>query len=232
MPQPPKNSSDQNIFSAWQEGVSGASKNTSRKQQLLRLESELLPCFAEQYQALISLPRRMRRSLQRKWKQSLAGVALLLVLGQAPALAATINVGGSRTLARAITTANAATTAGETCTKGTTGADTINLAAGTKPTFSKPISYVYGPVALPVIGSAIKIAGNNSTISRASTAPKCRIFAVSDTGDLTLQRTTVTGGGAVDRTSYVGQLGGGIYNYRGTVTCAPDMSLTATKLTL
>jgi len=48
----------------------------------------------------------MRRSIQRKWKQSLAGVALLLTLGQTPALAAAINVCETCTLARAITSAN------------------------------------------------------------------------------------------------------------------------------
>ena len=48
---------------------------------------------------------KVRRSLQRQWKRSLAGVALLLALGQAPAHAATINVGGACTLVRAIVAA-------------------------------------------------------------------------------------------------------------------------------
>jgi hypothetical protein len=78
---------DQTILSAWQQG-------------------ELLPCFVDHYQRLKALPRSMRRALQRHWKRSLAGLALLLVLGQALALAARINVSASCTLVRAIVAAN------------------------------------------------------------------------------------------------------------------------------
>ena len=38
------------------------------------------------------LPRKARRALQRRWRGSLAPVALLLALGEAPALAATLTV--------------------------------------------------------------------------------------------------------------------------------------------
>jgi hypothetical protein len=102
------------------------------KQQLLAREGELLPGFAAQYTRLKALPRRMRRSLQRQWKRSLAGVALLLALGQAPALAATINVGGTCTLTRAINSANTNTAVGG-CTAGS-GADTIVLPANSSHT--------------------------------------------------------------------------------------------------
>jgi hypothetical protein len=47
---------------------------------------------------------------------------------------------------------------------------------------------------LPVIGSIITMAGNGSTIRRDPGAPEFRIFAVSSSGSLTLQRTTVSGG--------------------------------------
>jgi hypothetical protein len=114
--------SDQGAFAAWQAQLQLA-KDPSLKQQLLQREYELLPRFAEQYQALSNLPRRMRRSLQRKWKQSLAGVALLIALGQAPALAATINVDGTIcTFVHAITAANTDTATGG-CPAGS-GADT------------------------------------------------------------------------------------------------------------
>src|SRR5215208_6523155 len=75
------------ILSAWQAELK-ATRNPSLKQQLSQSEGELLPRFAEHYQQLKTLPRRMRRSLQRHWKRSLAGVALLMALGQAPAMTA------------------------------------------------------------------------------------------------------------------------------------------------
>jgi hypothetical protein len=52
----------------------------------------------------------------------------------------------------------------------------------------------YGPTGLPTIRSVITIAGNGSTIRRDPGAPEFRIFAVSSSGSLTLQRTTVSGG--------------------------------------
>jgi hypothetical protein len=64
--------------------------------------------------------------LQRQWKRSLAGLALLITLGQTLALAATINVGGTCTFVRAIVAANSNTTASGNCRKGS-GADTIVL---------------------------------------------------------------------------------------------------------
>ncbi|HKF95698.1 MAG TPA: hypothetical protein VKB96_14105 [Gammaproteobacteria bacterium] len=75
------------MLAAWQ-AERKATRNPSIKEQCLQRESELLPRFAEHYQQLRALRRRVRRSLQRQWKRSLAGVALLLALGQAPALAA------------------------------------------------------------------------------------------------------------------------------------------------
>src|SRR5919206_2410671 len=126
------------------------------------------------------VPRRMRRALQRQWKRSLAGLALLLVLGQAPALAATINVGGGCTLVRAIVAANNNTTASGNCTKGS-GTDKIVLPSGSTQTLTAVNNTVYGPTGLPVIRSNITIAGNNSAIRRAGTAPRFRILAVGDT---------------------------------------------------
>ena len=52
----------------------------------------------------------------------------------------------------------------------------------------------YGPTGLPVISSVLTIVGQGSTITRASGAPEFRLLAVSSTGDLTLQETTVSGG--------------------------------------
>src|SRR5215208_6591616 len=192
----------QALLSAWQAELK-ATQNPSLKQQLSYREGELLPRFVEHYQQLKALRRRVRRGLQRQWKRSLAGVALLLALGQAPALAATINVGGTCTLVRAINAANNNTTASGNCRKGS-GADTIVLPRGSTIRLTKVNnvgSYTLpddtedtSANGLPVIRSNITIAGNNSTIRRAASAPRFRIFAVGETGDLTLRRTTVSGG--------------------------------------
>jgi hypothetical protein len=184
----------QAVLSAWQAELK-ATHDPSTKQQCLQREPNLLPRFTEQYQQLKALPRRVRRSLQRQWKISLAGVALLLTLGQAPALAATINVGGSCTLVDAITAANNNAATGG-CTAGS-GADTLVLPANSTQTLTTVNNTSLPATGLPVIGSIITMAGNGSTIRRDPGAPDFRIFAVSSSGSLTLQRTTVSGGRAI-----------------------------------
>jgi hypothetical protein len=72
------------ILSARQDELK-ATRDTTLKQQCLEREPELLPSFVEYYQQLKALRRRVRRSLQRQWKRSLAGLALQIALGQAPA---------------------------------------------------------------------------------------------------------------------------------------------------
>src|SRR5215212_8743416 len=119
---------NQAILAPRQDGLE-AICGPSQKHQLSYRESELLPRFAAHYQQLKALRRRVRRSLQRQWKHSLAGLALLITLGQTPALAATINVGGTCTFVRAIVAANSNTTASGNCRKGS-GADTIVLPRG------------------------------------------------------------------------------------------------------
>lgn len=89
------------VLAAWPEGVAQAVQDPALEQQLVLQERELLPRFAEHYTKLKALLRRVRRGLQRQGRRSLAGIALLLALGQTPALAATINVGGACTLIRA-----------------------------------------------------------------------------------------------------------------------------------
>lgn len=82
-----------------------------------RLTGALFPRFARYYDQLLHLPRRTRRALQRRWKRSLAALALLLALGQAPpALAANFEipcssgVGDGAALIQAINDANNGTT--------------------------------------------------------------------------------------------------------------------------
>ena len=172
----------------------------------------LWPRFAGYYQGLACLPRRLRRALQRRWRRSLGGIALLCALGQAPALAATISVVGGCTLVDAITAANKDTAAGG-CSAGT-GADTVDLSnpfVGSIPPLTTVNNNTYGATGLPVITSEITIAGNllrGDTIARDSSAPEFRIVAVGATGNLTLQNTTVSGG--VARSGF--DNGGGILN--------------------
>src|SRR5688572_24481406 len=116
---------NQSVLCAWQDELK-ATGDPTLKQHCLAQAPELLPSFAEHYQELKSLRRSVRRVLQRHWKRSLAGVALLLALGVTPAFAATIKVGDTCTLARAIIAANTNTTAGGRCARGR-GPDSIVL---------------------------------------------------------------------------------------------------------
>ncbi|MGH8566786.1 MAG: choice-of-anchor Q domain-containing protein [Gammaproteobacteria bacterium] len=152
------------------------------------------PRFVGCYEGLACLPRRLRRALQRRWRRSLGGLALLLALGHAPALAAIIIVDGeSCSLIDAITAANIdAPVRG--CPAGS-GADTITLSAGSAQTLTSVDNTTYGSNGLPLVTSAITIEGNGSTITRASTDP-FRILAIGTGGDLTLQDTRLSGGAA------------------------------------
>ena len=169
----------------------------------------LWPRFAGCYQGLTRLPRRLRRALQRRWRRSLGGIALLCALGQAPALAATIAVGGSCTLVDAITAANNNAPTGG-CAAGSE-ADTIALPPRSTHTLTAVNDFTYGFTGLPVISSVITIDGGSlgSAIARDITAPLFGILAVGATGNLILQQTIISGGAGVN--------GGGIYN-RGTLT--------------
>jgi hypothetical protein len=208
---------NQAALSAWHDELNAA-HDESLKQQLAQSKSELLPRFTEHYQALKSLRRSVRRALQRHWKRSLAGVALLLALGVTPAFAATIKVGGKCTLAHAIIAANTNTTAGGRCVRGR-GADSIVLPKKKTLQLRAPNNATYGPTGLPTVRSAITIIGNGSTIQRAPNAPAFRILAVGQTGSLTLQNTTVSGGATVDKNAPfgAGSKGGAIYSNQGAV---------------
>jgi hypothetical protein len=188
---------NQSVLDAWHQGIVQAAPNPDLRKRLDDQQGELLPRFAGYYQGLGALPRRARRTLQRQWKKSLAGIALLLALGQTPALAATINVGGDCTLGRAITSANNDASPQGFCTPGS-GADRIVLPANSTHTLTTVNNTaLYGSSGLPVIRSDITIDGNGSTIRRAPSAPAFRIFTVAGNGDLTLRRTRVSGGRSV-----------------------------------
>jgi hypothetical protein len=181
-------------------------------QQDLPLPAHLPPIFSDYHLQLQALPRRVRRALQRQWKKSLAGIALMLALGLAPALAATIKVSETCTLARAIRSANNDASSSGFCMPGH-GADRIVLPRGRTQILKTVNSTRYGPTGLPVILSDITIDGNNSTIRRARSAPEFRIFAVAQNDELTLRNTTVSGGRAADE----GARGGGVYGYESDI---------------
>ncbi|MBA2591812.1 MAG: right-handed parallel beta-helix repeat-containing protein [Pseudomonadota bacterium] len=169
----------------------------------------LWPRFATFYRDLARLPRKARRALQRRWRRSLGGIALLCALGHVPtALAGQIDVGvGGCALVDAITAANADEQMGG-CLAGS-GVDTISLPPGSIQTLTSENNYSGGYNGLPVITSAIVIQGNGGTIRRASSAPQFRIVAVDPNGDLSLRDITLSGGAAAgdgDRP------GGGVFN--------------------
>src|SRR5215831_2200412 len=137
------------VRAAWEEQVAAAVK-TPGLPELMRCQPELLSRFAAYYTQLRALPRRVRRALQRQWRLPLAGIALMLALGQPSAQAATITVSNSCTLVDAITAANSDTATGG-CPAGQ-GADTIVLPAGSQQILTDINNgdFIYGYNGLPV----------------------------------------------------------------------------------
>ncbi len=129
-------------------------------------------------------------------------LAVLVILRGLAARGATIFVtnssGGSSgpgcTLRDAITAANSDMLSGD-CPKGDPGLDVIELSPGVTYTLDAADNVGDdGPNGLPLITSAITINGHGSTIARARTAPRFRLFEVAATGELELNHVTVTGG--------------------------------------
>jgi hypothetical protein len=207
-PHPPPPETD--VRAAWPALFAAAGQTPGLWPERGRHRDDLLPRVAAYYTELQALPRRVRRALQRQLGLPLATLALWLALGQLPTLAATITVGGPCTLVDAITAANTNAATGG-CPAGS-GADTIVLPPGSTQTLTQVNNDTYGATGLPVVSSVITIAGQGSTIARASGAPAFRLLAVHRTGDLTLQETTVSGGTSTD---FLG--GGGVANFGGTL---------------
>ncbi|MGH8591832.1 MAG: choice-of-anchor Q domain-containing protein [Gammaproteobacteria bacterium] len=195
------------ILAVFQEELARSPAGIGRRDPALR------PRFVAHYRRLARLPRKARRALQRRWRRSLAGIALWCALGQIPAApAAPIDVGvGGCTLVDAITAANEDAAAGSCPAGSATEPDTITLPAGSTQPLTLIDNSTYGPTGLPVVTSVIVIDGNGSTIGRVPATPEFRILAIGSGGDLTLQETSVTGGVIPSGSLY--ENGGGIINY-------------------
>ncbi len=158
----------------------------------------------------------------KRTRSSLLAAFLLAAALPQGAQAASITVDGSVcTLAEAITSANNDNAAGNGCVDGS-GADTITLQAD-----------VTLDADLPQINSAITIEGGGHFISGNNAR---RVLYIANTGNLTLNATTVKNGTAsagggifnsgaltltnstVSSNSAAGNMGGGIYTNNGTVT--------------
>ena len=220
---------DYTIAAAWGSQSKEADKTPLLADTLTECESELYARFAACYVELRALPRSARRALQRRLARSgelaailpeylqqggrrlqhrmawsLAGAALLLALGQGAATAATITVttnnpsvisDGQCSLIEAIINANNDAATHADCAAGS-GADTIVLPANANMTLR---------VGLPSITSEITIEGNGTVIARQGNAPAFGLVAVYNSGDLTLQNVTLSGGSSSGS-------GGGVYN--------------------
>ncbi|MCI5120116.1 MAG: hypothetical protein D3908_02785 [Candidatus Electrothrix sp. AUS4] len=152
---------------------------------------------------------RNKKRLNKEYPQPLKAAVLALALSAAMTPAGsraadiTVDVGGTCTLAEAITSANDDDAAGNGCVTGS-GADTITL--------EKDVTL---SAALPEITSTVTIEGSGHTIDSTNVAGTT-VLRVSSSGDLTLNETTVTGGNT-DGMEYPEFLGGGIRN-EGTLT--------------
>ncbi len=162
--------------------------------------------LAELREWLASAPRRMRRSLARRWVLAAPSAALLLALaiGQARAATITVDLGGSGcTLADAITAANTDTATGS-CPAGS-GPDSIGFASANG-TYS--LSTNYAGVPLPDITTAVTIQGNGNTTLDAE--GDFGVLRVTGGGSLALSNATITGGSTT--------AGGGIYVRQSTLS--------------
>ena len=180
---------------------------------------------------LRAMPRGRRRRFQRKAAVTLASAALMLALGAASfgppgvqvAHAATITVAdgevaldsgnGACSLIEAILNANDDGTdhSSGDCTLGS-GPDTITLPVNGYFSFNTTYAYYKGDTGTPEVTTAITISGNNSTLDVDGSGDDMRFFAVSSTGDLTIQDLTM-------RDGYTRDYGGGaIINDGGELT--------------
>ncbi len=187
---------DPALWMAWQKQLSEATSTSWLWREVLQLGPDLFSRFTAHYRWLRSLPRQLRRALQRQGKHSLAGVVLLLSLQPTSSWAANFTAATAKELIAAIKLANA-----------TPAPDTITLTANIILTL--PAST--GGAGLPAVLTPITIVGNGHSIARSRRALPFSIMVIGPTGNLTLQETKVSGG-------WTPSNGGGIFNSHGVVT--------------
>ena len=183
------------VRDAFDEGCRAVFKTTERRAWAGRETRELLWPFAVHYQRLIALPRRTRRSIERRWKRTLSAIALLMTLGLAPAWAAvievspgtppSINADGKCSLIEAIVNANRNARTHLDCVAGA-GLDTIVL-----PEKSQQLRAQRNVAADHVANRDRRPPQHNSP--EYVVFETLIFFHVSASGDLTLNETTVSG---------------------------------------
>lgn len=145
------------------------------------------------------LQTKARRSFARELSRTLAGAALLLALLQGVPQAATITVDagdarvrpdGRCSLIEAIFNANADAAVSADCPAGS-GSDLIVLPANATLRVRAVYDDAYGPTGLPLITTQITIEGNGA---RVRAQGGVRLIAVANSGELTVQNVTLSGG--------------------------------------
>src|SRR5262245_49743296 len=86
---------DSRVWAAWQSQLVAAKQTPGLLPRFLQQHNALLPRFTTIYRQLRTLLRRVHRRLQRRWRQSLAGLALAPALSPGIGLADTLNVDGT-----------------------------------------------------------------------------------------------------------------------------------------
>jgi hypothetical protein len=173
-----------------------------------RREEAAVPCLRRRDEKPKARLRKPMRGLPRNWRCSAVGIAVLLLLGQAPVFAATIVVNSECTLGKAIASAN--NDSSRSCAPGR-GPDRIVLPQNRQLVLRRVNNTSFGPTGLPVIRTHISIIGNGSTVIRHPQAARFRIFAVARSGRLTLNRLILRGG-------FAPRLGGGGIRSLGPLT--------------
>lgn len=215
---------DRTIVAAWKSQVDEAERTPELADAVKRGGPHLFSSFSRYYAELQALPRSGRRALQRRIANSdallpfrptclqtkarrsfarelsrtLAGAALLLALLQGVPEAATITVDtadarvrpdGRCSLIEAIFNANADAAVSADCPAGS-GSDLIVLPANATLRV-RAVYDAYGPTGLPLITTQITIEGNGA---RVRAQGGVRLIAVANSGELTIQNVTLSGG--------------------------------------
>jgi hypothetical protein len=175
--------------------------------------------------ALMIIPGKSLRNVATSSDAKTAGAPLLVFAAsitvnstaQEVTIAAPTGVNnGACTLGEAILSANANTGIGG-CTLSGIGAPYTIVLSNTTYTLTSVADAYFGSNGLPQVTSQIIIQGNGATIQRSAIAntPNFRLFAVTTTGNLTLQNVTLSNG--VARGGDGGGRGGGVAGQGGAI---------------